>query len=967
MDVNEESLRTLESLLEQFFDDCTSNEKKQTIELTLASFTKQQGAWKQCLQFMNNSSNQYVSMFCLATLETIITKKWLTLMAEEKSQMTSLLYECCLDKHDKVPPFIRNKLLKLVVDIARYDWPHFYPNFLTNIISLIQSQNEKTVILGLLFLQTTSEELICPREDINVARKDELKCLLLAYIPQIFNLLIDLLQRLRGMTNVGEEIILTGLHAICHLFSWMSLENINSPNLLNLICDIATKMDSKGDQALSTINELLYKNWVPYSFLPSLISICCHGNLLLKAVLMKRDLDLEENSSYLLKLTEFVRLTISQHWNRLESSIHNFPIFDFLSNFFRYTFHLMTVDSMFYECLESWLSFVDYLHSKEAHHIERYNQVLVTLAQGILKKMQTVKDLDDETITEYGSYDTEYEKFINHCMELIAKIADIMPRKTCSMVLEVWHPSCTAYYQLLSSNAELPNELPVSLLDTVLTLTGTTRALGAMYENFHPNEQPAILSSLASIAAQATRANIHTKYQTRAIHLQLINLHVQFLDALKSWLNNSKTEDGLDEAVRACVPLLLEVDNQAPLLQKAAAFLLSGITALPRPIRLLTILEPLFVSALSHLAKNTWKIVQLALVRCVLFWNWDTTSSNRLELLKHVVKQMTPGGITDLKQIIWLLQNCQPDNKEPRRLLFLAVQPVLEQSVNEFPQLIETCPEIIEDVLKFFLESFRLFQDFIGVDFIFRAITVFLTAYQSADLKENSCGVEQLLELLTLIVEHPANTYKQFIPNCIELCLDQIYPHIADISSPQIKPAFFQLFKSILMHKWHYFYSGSLLGCEPVLEHKDRFCQILVTFGQSLTQTDIRVFAQNLHALESVNTKWKLYHKDLFRSAFLGEFLTVLMNNLVEKSHALLGDEIATAVYNMAAVDFNTYFNSFIPHFLSQVSGLDSYQREMLHQRTKPDTDLPSFIQNMHRLANDIRCYALCNGSVPSL
>lgn len=63
-------------------------------------------------------------------------------------------------------------------------------------------------------------------------------------------------------------------------------------------------------------------------------------------------------------------------------------------------------------------------------------------------------------------------------------------------------------------------------------------------------------------------------------------------------------------------------------------------------------------------------------------------------------------------------------------IFFHLFQPVLEQSVNEFPQLIETCPEISEDVLKFFLEAFRLFQDFIGVDFIYRAITVFLAAYQ---------------------------------------------------------------------------------------------------------------------------------------------------------------------------------------------------------------------------------------------
>lgn len=90
--------------------------------------------------------------------------------------------------------------------------------------------------------------------------------------------------------------------------------------------------------------------------------------------------------------------------------------------------------------------------------------------------------------------------------------------------MEVWQPSYTTYYQLLNSHAELPEDLPASLLDTILTLTGTTRALGAMHDNFPPEQRPLILSSLANIAAQATRANIHTKHQTRPIHHQLINL-----------------------------------------------------------------------------------------------------------------------------------------------------------------------------------------------------------------------------------------------------------------------------------------------------------------------------------------------------------------------------------------------------------------------------------------------------------
>lgn len=45
----------------------------------------------------------------------------------------------------------------------------------------------ETRVLGLAFLQTASEELICPREDLSVTRKEELKRLFLAHIPQVFN------------------------------------------------------------------------------------------------------------------------------------------------------------------------------------------------------------------------------------------------------------------------------------------------------------------------------------------------------------------------------------------------------------------------------------------------------------------------------------------------------------------------------------------------------------------------------------------------------------------------------------------------------------------------------------------------------------------------------------------------------------------------------------------------------------
>ena len=55
------------------------------------------------------------------------------------------------------------------------------------IFQLIQQQN--TSSLGLILLLTTSEELACPREDLSVARKQELHRLLLMQVPNMLNLL----------------------------------------------------------------------------------------------------------------------------------------------------------------------------------------------------------------------------------------------------------------------------------------------------------------------------------------------------------------------------------------------------------------------------------------------------------------------------------------------------------------------------------------------------------------------------------------------------------------------------------------------------------------------------------------------------------------------------------------------------------------------------------------------------------
>ena len=94
-----------------------------------------------------------------------------------------------MKRHESIPSYVRNKTIKIVVDIAASDWPHFYPDFFDQVLDLLR--RKETLILGLSMLLITSEELATPRDNVSSQRKEELKRLLNSQVPiVIFFLLI---------------------------------------------------------------------------------------------------------------------------------------------------------------------------------------------------------------------------------------------------------------------------------------------------------------------------------------------------------------------------------------------------------------------------------------------------------------------------------------------------------------------------------------------------------------------------------------------------------------------------------------------------------------------------------------------------------------------------------------------------------------------------------------------------------
>ena len=63
------SLEVLEALMTEFFAPDTSNARKHQIEKVLEEFGRRPDAWKNCLLCISGTSNPYVSMFCMTSLE----------------------------------------------------------------------------------------------------------------------------------------------------------------------------------------------------------------------------------------------------------------------------------------------------------------------------------------------------------------------------------------------------------------------------------------------------------------------------------------------------------------------------------------------------------------------------------------------------------------------------------------------------------------------------------------------------------------------------------------------------------------------------------------------------------------------------------------------------------------------------------------------------------------------------------
>ncbi|XP_060583375.1 exportin-6-like [Ruditapes philippinarum] len=515
-----------------------------------------------------------------------------------------------------------------------------------------------------------------------------------------------------------------------------------------------------------------------------------------------------------------------------------------------------------------------------------------------------------------------------------------------------------------------------------------------------------------------------TSTEQSVLQTDLIEVHAQALAAIKPfahWLSQfyAESQNYPDQRKKFTdmVTTLLDAitglfEEQIPdKISRSAAHLLLSLVTTVRPNFLLQIscVQELYNKASQGAFRKVNIEVQLLLYRALslhllLPWNnipdseqdWSNRASNhesfchqmaapyfQLKDTSSLINNKTAQDAAklvisnSLKLMVDWVECVSGEVVKTKQICYQSMSEIVNISLAVFPVFIHQ-PDVVEELMTFFLALFQSCRVQMGVPFTEHAIQTFMGLFSKEQLAEtirheSSAAhrvIEKFLKILQIIIQEPGSSFKRFLPSIIDICMEHIYPVIAQRSSPDMKQVLYELLHEFLLSNWKYFFKGSvftsLRSKVETVENEAQFSAIMQAYGQSFLQTDIAVFRQNLESLEKLNTKWRLYKKPIFYTGMLSQFMNVLLQVLVHKSHDLLQEEIVVTIYNMASVDFDRFYSEFLPHFLTGCDGLDNGQKHMLGQNFKVEKDLPTFTQNLQRFVNDLRYYRLMNTSLPA-
>ncbi|KAH8036841.1 hypothetical protein HPB51_006110 [Rhipicephalus microplus] len=521
--------------------------------------------------YMDGSTCVSLKVSC-GPAQDAISRRGLDLSARQ--ELRSSLQHLLLSAQQQ-PAYVRNKLSKLLVDLACVDWPHNEPSFFDDIAQLCQS--EETRPLGLLLLQTTSEEVAtAPRGNVTAARLDELRHLVVQQMPRMWALITGVLKS----GSDGGVNIHRALQCTEHLLSWLPLSAVD-PKLVDALCCLCATAAASASQESQTQVDTEELGALSLSCLCEALSRATASDMGSDCLRLLQQFAMgalqaaipsaaaaSSHNSYLDKLMEFLRLFVSASLPCFEGNSPALP--QLLSLLYEYTFRESSAER-YCVCLEMWGTLLVRLAAHRS--ADSYRPLLQTLVSQLLARCCQAE----------GAAQSLQEPQL----ALVAKAAELTPQDVCAQVLSLLDPELDHYQSphggsaaerlrslsaVLQALGRLAPHLDVSLAHTTTTRRVRECKSGALCHAAIYGRQ-LLANADAARAADVANAQAHLLASLRL---------------LCTYLGSKSPPTEL--VVEAALPPILE---QCPEnVCRAACGLLLSLSSSVRPAQLLS-LEPM--------------------------------------------------------------------------------------------------------------------------------------------------------------------------------------------------------------------------------------------------------------------------------------------------------------------------------------------------------------------------------------
>lgn len=461
------SIGELEGVLDRLFSPTVANDEKQNIENGLGKIRENPESVDFACQILNESQHQYAVWFACLTLERVAQTQWTNV--PNRDDVRSFVLRYALRQHGGgLPKHVVVKLAKVVVEMAKHDWPERYPSFLQDILSACAQPDEATSTAGLQILLLTIEEfaLDSSKAVITSARKNELRSMLRQEVGNIMKLVASTMNQ--GLSspevNAGREStkVTLSFQILQQVFAWLQVSQVVSVEVMEAVFKYMSLLHSEhAVQALMCINEMLDKNLVPKEVVDFILRVSVAALETLQKLSGGQDNSVLENcaAGVVSQYTRFLSILLRKHLRRLES-VPNFSVVSFAELLATYTLRQENTDDFLY-ALELWSVYTKYVSDEhergsQSQAASAYLQVLCQLMMKLVERAlwstneEGLQNIDDEPPERASSprlgdagrmsssssllnrssedddqeeeYDTEYERYIARIATLVSQI-----------------------------------------------------------------------------------------------------------------------------------------------------------------------------------------------------------------------------------------------------------------------------------------------------------------------------------------------------------------------------------------------------------------------------------------------------------------------------------------------------------------------------------------------------------------